>query len=94
MPSGHPGERLGGHEFARAADFAASACRDELAFIVSGFQPSPNIAQTASLPGGGPPLIRYFALAQVPFTPPPSSPSEGLAAFCRHADKLAGAGSR
>ena len=31
------GERLGGHEFARAADYAAATCRDELALLVLPF---------------------------------------------------------
>ena len=47
------GIRRKGHKNARAAARAASACRDELALLAAGFQPTSNVAQTASLPGGG-----------------------------------------
>ena len=78
-------KRLGGRRHARAASFAAFACRDELALIVCIFRcrltVSANAAQSASTsicaergsdivaPGRLTPLIRFLALAQAPFTP-------------------------
>ena len=54
------GKRRKGHKNARAAARAAFACRDELALLAAGFQPTSNVAQTASLPGGS---LRSTALS-------------------------------
>ena len=68
QPSGSEGTKTLGRRLALRPPVATNS---PLSSSSSGLRPSasPNVAQTASLPGGGTPLIRFFALTPVPLTP-------------------------